>query len=415
MSDSLDAGRSWNARRSHRKSRNGCSTCKRRKIKCDEHRPSCHNCARYGVRCGFADESDSSTPSQQLGNGAGGEGELSMLDLELMHYYTTSTHATISSDPTIRNLWRGPVVSMALARPYLMRSLLALSALHLAYNRPDKRDRYTCVAIEYHQLAVQQAAPLVSDLSRAEAEHLFVFSVSTMIFAMANSKESPDDFLFFGEASFPDWLFLFGGPKFLTDTMLEDFDKGVLAPFFNHGRRRFICLHQKYSGIDDDDDDDDDYSSSPDRSAAMTTPTTTKPRCPGDESLLPAMRELQQRVAAAVAGDAEALRVYTSAIRKLHRNLRAMAACGFDIDVADCFVWVYRVHDDLMPRLRAREQEAVAIFAHFCVMLKRLDAYWWMQGWADRLMQTSYRILDHEHRLWLQWPAGEIGWIPPTP
>ncbi|KLU85829.1 hypothetical protein MAPG_04849 [Magnaporthiopsis poae ATCC 64411] len=91
-----------------------------------------------------------------------------------------------------------------------------------------------------------------------------------------------------------------------------------------------------------------------------------------------------------------------------------MAACGFEVTVTDCFVWIFGVHDDLVPRLRAREQEAVAVFAHLCVMLKRLDAYWWMQGWAERLMQTSYRMLDHEHRLWLQWPADEIGWIPPS-
>ncbi|KLU85830.1 hypothetical protein MAPG_04850 [Magnaporthiopsis poae ATCC 64411] len=179
MSDSPDTGTRLNARRSHRKSRNGCGTCKRRKIKCDEHRPSCRNCIRHGVACSFA-ESGPSTPSQL---GSGTDGDLSMLALELMHHYATSTHATLWSDPTVRSLWRGPVVSMALTRPYLMRSLLALSALHLAHNRPDERDRYTCVAIEYHQLALQQAAPLMSNLSRAEAEHIFLFSVSTFIFA----------------------------------------------------------------------------------------------------------------------------------------------------------------------------------------------------------------------------------------
>lgn len=211
MADGFEAGIRQKSRRSHRKSRNGCGNCKRRKVKvrralvplaeqphltrkqpqCDEHRPWCRNCARHGVTCSFADESPSSTPSQQLGNGAGGEGELSMPALELMHHYTTSTHATLSSDPDVRSLWRGPVVTLALACPYLMRSLLALSALHLAYHRPDERDRYVRVAMEYHQLAVQQAAPLVSNLSRAEAEHLFIFSVFTFIFCWFFSSFFP--------------------------------------------------------------------------------------------------------------------------------------------------------------------------------------------------------------------------------
>ncbi|KAI1747638.1 C6 zinc finger domain-containing protein [Xylaria castorea] len=41
-------------RRSHTKSRLGCKECKRRKVKCDEQRPSCFNCTRHGMACSFA-------------------------------------------------------------------------------------------------------------------------------------------------------------------------------------------------------------------------------------------------------------------------------------------------------------------------------------------------------------------------
>jgi len=40
-------------RRSHRKSRNGCSECKRRHIRCDEGRPSCTNCTIAERSCSF--------------------------------------------------------------------------------------------------------------------------------------------------------------------------------------------------------------------------------------------------------------------------------------------------------------------------------------------------------------------------
>ncbi|KAG7887795.1 hypothetical protein KL936_003813 [Ogataea polymorpha] len=37
---------------SRQKSRSGCNTCRRNKIKCDEHKPQCHNCQSRGIECG---------------------------------------------------------------------------------------------------------------------------------------------------------------------------------------------------------------------------------------------------------------------------------------------------------------------------------------------------------------------------
>lgn len=36
----------------HTKLRNGCNTCKRKRLKCDETKPSCHNCIKRGISCG---------------------------------------------------------------------------------------------------------------------------------------------------------------------------------------------------------------------------------------------------------------------------------------------------------------------------------------------------------------------------
>ena len=43
--------RSTGKRRFHRKSRKGCATCKRRRVKCDETKPVCKNCQRIGLEC----------------------------------------------------------------------------------------------------------------------------------------------------------------------------------------------------------------------------------------------------------------------------------------------------------------------------------------------------------------------------
>lgn len=45
--------RVYHARRPHRKSRSGCLTCKRRRVKCDETQPHCLRCKKHGVTCAY--------------------------------------------------------------------------------------------------------------------------------------------------------------------------------------------------------------------------------------------------------------------------------------------------------------------------------------------------------------------------
>lgn len=82
------------------------------------------------------------------------------------------------------------------------------------------------------------------------------------------------------------------------------------------------------------------------------------------------------------------------------------------LDLSDAFVWLFIVADDFLPLLKPSAgpaQEALAIFAHFCILLKRLDGEWWLQGWGTHLILRCHSLLDDEHRLWIRWPIEEAG------
>lgn len=79
----------------------------------------------------------------------------------------------------------------------------------------------------------------------------------------------------------------------------------------------------------------------------------------------------------------------------------------------DAFVWQFVLADSFVPLLANPTQEAAAIFAHFCVILKRFDEHWWLQGWGTVLIARVWEILDSVHRPWIQWVVEEMGWIPP--
>ncbi|KAL4867230.1 hypothetical protein BDV12DRAFT_123298 [Aspergillus spectabilis] len=62
-------GNTMRHRKPHRKSRDGCRLCKKRKIKCDEGKPRCTNCVKSRVTCSFDHQSsarESSSPVAPL-------------------------------------------------------------------------------------------------------------------------------------------------------------------------------------------------------------------------------------------------------------------------------------------------------------------------------------------------------------
>ncbi|KAK1638695.1 hypothetical protein BDP81DRAFT_392133 [Colletotrichum phormii] len=87
-------------RRQHKKSRKGCTECKRRHMRCDEQRPTCFNCIKADRLCSFADEpyiggDDKSPGSDHHSAGAspdiqqnGDPDAVNMLHMELLLHFS---------------------------------------------------------------------------------------------------------------------------------------------------------------------------------------------------------------------------------------------------------------------------------------------------------------------------------------
>ncbi|GJC80698.1 hypothetical protein ColLi_03536 [Colletotrichum liriopes] len=281
-----------------------------------------------------------------LGGGGGGGGgmsdlSLNLIDLELMHNFTTFAFNTLSTDPVVRQMWKVPVVKLALECDYVMRALLSVSALHLAHNRPEKRDFFISRALTYHQMASRTAMGLMGALDGENCEKLYLFSVLTIFFALACPRKSSDS-LIMGESSFPDWMFLLRGTKSLLKLLQPQVYTGALLPMFNHGRERFM------SSRDDS-------------------------RVQAD--LLADLQRLVNKTCA----DPVLLPIYNRAIDELRRTLSVFLwDGGRGMDITDAFLWKYLMAEDFLPLLKVpgATQEAVAIFAHFCILLKRLENEW---------------------------------------
>ncbi|OJD20657.1 hypothetical protein ACJ73_08009 [Blastomyces percursus] len=283
-----------------------------------------------------------------------------MLDLQLMHHFSTSTYATLSCHSQIRNFWKGPVVQMACRCDYLMRTVLAVAALHLAHQSRDRKEICTSTALTYHRIAAREA----SDIKKDDANNLFVFSVLTIFFALGGPEGSFGDTFFFEDSSFPEWLFLLRGTKSLLQVLGPELVEGALSPMFVQAKRSRRWAKDIHYGAD----------------APMKLQ----------------LDELAALVRTTVS-DEKARGIYAHAIDELRKLAESFADVSQLVDITHAFTWIYLVLDDFPPLLKMPTQESVTIFSYFCVFLKRLETYWWMQGWSERLIRKAYKILDEEH------------------
>lgn len=192
---------------------------------------------------------------------------------------------------------------------------------------------------------------------------------------MATSKRSSFGDIPGEEGSFEDWIYLIQGTRQLRDALGEDVLESSLAPLFKFSGERW-SLHCP---------------------SAITGARGNDMLC-----------ELQDRVSASV-DDTEKLNIFYERIS----SLRSAAYHTLDWEGTDVFVWIYGCIDGFLPLLKAQNQEALAILAYFCLLLKKAETQWWVQGWADRTMQEIHERLDDEHKNWILRPAEEMGWVAP--
>ncbi|KAH8691165.1 hypothetical protein BGW36DRAFT_305166 [Talaromyces proteolyticus] len=188
------------ARKAHKKSRQGCTECKRRHMKCDETRPKCVNCNVSERHCSYEemvskanaltqpsrlesklahrtrDELSVSSSSSAHAFGADDSPPVNKLHLELLHHFVTDILNFIGIDKCCTEGSAIDITKYILTASYLMNQVLAFSALHLSVVHPDKREfyQYHAAQLQTHALSEFNGAKL--DISPENCVPIFLFS-----------------------------------------------------------------------------------------------------------------------------------------------------------------------------------------------------------------------------------------------
>lgn len=156
--------------RRKRISRSGCSNCRLRKVSCDETRPHCKNCARYGTICSYV----SGKPGTDIALfnkhenlvmlQVTGANEINSIpprifswpynrESELLQKFQLITAMTITVEP-VTYLYQTIMVQKAEDYPFLRYAMLGLTVMHLLWLSKEKQGLLEVEAARYCSKAI---------------------------------------------------------------------------------------------------------------------------------------------------------------------------------------------------------------------------------------------------------------------
>ena len=394
---------------SHKKSRGGCTTCKARKVKCDEARPTCTSCLLRQTECTYPPppvpkpkrkaktagkrsargqrisgrttvlpvrSNTRSTQDSQSHNIGGGTGEGTTppwlspdnlaimlqptyrpdgfgnnLDMQFLWFFTAETSSSFSTVneryDSVELVMRTRVVQLGFQAPYLMQSILGLSALHLqSLGQQFDLDRalhYKASSLEGYRAAVEQADP--KDHTSLVTNSLILTALTSQTFRDANGKD-----LYILE-----WMIVWRGVHILIDTLgRRNLMESGLAelfhrPPFDIGRAVYaipdILLHMT-STINADEEDYED----------------TK-----------AYYDTLRYVGA----------LYHSLRNGLNPEMRLFI-----------MTWLTFIPQKFVELSRQQRPRALVIMAYYAVFLKLDTITWWAKGIGQRTITDIIKHLD---------------------
>ncbi|KAF9019390.1 hypothetical protein BDZ89DRAFT_1073051 [Hymenopellis radicata] len=367
--------------RPHQKTRTGCLTCRKRKVKCDETSITCDNCSRRKMQCVWPDPSKASSPKSPKMPRPTPSPELSlcrsappfdMTTLEIMHHYTSVAYNTVyDQPPEAAEIWRTVVPRLAFSAPspFLLHSILAFSALHLhsLYGSEPKGAEYLRIARSYNTLAVR-ALPASQDLAQ-NADQIVLFLTYILGARYKFATES-------SVSSQSEWFAEIGRSALWTQ--LDRWD-----------RYRKTDIGLLIRALDSTDeavsrllDTDVTHALFPHSLSRLHLPTPDAPD--GDEVRDPAVSE-----------------TYAEAINLLRRAFTASLLP--DCQAYAASIWVTSMSDSFMELLCQRRPRALIIAGHYCAIMHRMKGPWWARkGWSDELSRIR-ALLDDRWQRWLDW------------
>ncbi|KAH7015867.1 C6 zinc finger domain-containing protein [Ilyonectria destructans] len=399
-------------RRSHKKSRNGCKDCKRRKVKCDEVYPSCFHCSRQNLRCSLSDREQESRHVTSVSAGSRGpatpnlpatplddsiplydehipleipaspSSSSNMRELELMHHYSINTSNSLALREDLRYVWRVIVPQEGYDRPFVLHGILAVAAVHKAQLVPSSRQTYLNLGTYYQSVGLEAFRTIMQNVDKDSWKPFFLFASSVILYACLLPARSESRRLERPISSIMELFAFIRGIKSIGP-YLGGISRGNLSP---------LNLQDWVASMDESFDGNLSLAHS----------------ClPG--SVFDALCRLKHFIRSdATPEDRDD---YLTAVDELEKVARLLAHAGVHPECCMVLFWPYVISDKVIAQIKAFDRLALLLMSYYSVFLSIMGShFWFLQGWGPQLLTEieHHLINDQDLMELLRWPREQV-------
>ncbi|KAK4864711.1 hypothetical protein LT330_001334 [Penicillium expansum] len=291
---------------------------------------------------------------------------LSVEDMHLFDHYLNHTYKTILCGPNTESVFQIIVPQLAAKFPFLLHGMLACSALHLASSNPQNQRSYMLQAIRHQDQALPAFHLATMHVDSNNCQAILAYAFFLVVYGL--SSESEDDILFLGSegqanSSCSNWISLLRNGCSMLCNVWSELKHGPLAPF--------AALWRDSLGI------------------------TADPSDPLLVSLLSAISDSIEDVGYDQRFLDNDMRIYHDAALKLAEAFEFTRRFGASLTVWDALdSWLTQLLPEYFDLLDRNHPGALLLLAHYAILLKPLQAEWFLNGRVTKLMDEIGRRLE---------------------
>jgi hypothetical protein len=321
-----------------------------------------------------------SSPNLSEGPSAAIHISLEVHNLELLHFYTTTTSFTLSSRPELQQIWQQVVPQISFTQDFLLHGILAFSALHLARSQPERKNLLYTEASAHHDIGLRMFRTAMLNISPQNCDACLAFSTLIAAYSWASSHQTGD--LFFSdtstteESSNVEWASLLRG----VNTLLEAAEEWMTSSSMK------LVLHPR-----------------------PTDPLPAEAADPEVSIKLTALSQLWD--SSPEKFNVVEVNALNDTLALLHEDYQLVASSpgDFEVDIVSIlYAWPIKVPSAFLVMVKEFKPEALIVLAHYSLLLNRAEQIWFMQGMSRRLLQTIHSKLGKEWQSWIAWPLQNL-------
>ena len=297
-----------------------------------------------------------------------------------MHHYNADVARTIAPRGPVRQMWQTAIPELGFDNPFLLELLLAFSAVHLMRHGADVA-RYSALANQHEAAGLKSLTAAIGNLETSNATAVYV-STTLSCYIHLGKGPTQGDCLVFSKDGIAPWFTMFRGIRSVSEMRPKEDFGAVMA-----------LMKPR------EDDQDDEMGQPEDL-------TKQKDICMWSSHL---QRVEQHAIAhqGSVTSITRALATLQDTFLKTFGS-EQQAPLPRDETGHLPFAWLYMLPDDFVKLAQSHDPVALILLTYFAVLVKHLEAQWWLRGWAENIVLSARELLAAEWQDLTDWPLQQV-------